>query len=247
MVRSMKTEKQANWAEAWRALALKADARALIVLVSLGGTLAWLLPWPALLLFLPPAAISAWAAYALLPNGRSAFKAYMVFVLFWALSYFLLQLWEHGSGASGQALWGALVFGARLFTILGLALLLPLCLSAVTVGRALTWYIQRVGLLFRGRMRKRVMLAAWQAGLGLAIMAAFMPRVFRAMGGLSQNLKVRAPHLPAHRRFWLLGLSALRLLGSQTWDMSVSIAARGLYRPEPWNWREPVFTKPHPS
>lgn len=233
----MKKEERMNWASAWRRLALKMDARALVALVSLGGILAWLLPWPALLVFLPPAALSAGAAYALMPDGRAALKAYMAFALFWALSYFLLQIWEHGSASAGPALWGALVFGGRLFTVLGLALLLPLCVSAVTAGRALAWYIQRVGLLFRGRTRARVMQAAWKAGLGLAVMAAFMPRVFRALKGLSQNLRVRAPHLPFYRRLWLLGLSALRLLGGQTWDMAVSITARGLYRAEPWNWR----------
>lgn len=234
----MKTAR--NWAAVWRGLALRLDARALIALVSLCGTLAWLLPWPALFIFLPPAAASAGAAYVLTPGGRAAFKAYMGFVLFWALSYFLLQIWEHGSGAALPVFYGALVFGGRLFTVLGLAMLLPLCVSAVTAGRALTWYIQRVGLLVGGRMRERVMEAAWKAGLSLAVMASFMPRVFRVLKGLSQTLKMRAPHLPLHRRLMLLGLSALRLLGRQTWDMSVSIAARGLYRAEPWNWREPV-------
>lgn len=236
----MKKEGRKKWAEAWRGLALKLDARALVALVSLGGTLAWLLPWPALFLFLPPAALSAGAAYVLMPNGRSAFKAYLCFVLFWAVSYYFLQIWEQGPGEAGAAFWGALFFGARLFTILGLALLLPLCVSAVSAGRALTWYVQRVALLFRGRARERMLEVAWKAGLALAVMAAFMPRVFRALKGLSQNLKIRAPHLPLHRRLWLLGLSSLRLLGSQTWDISISIAARGLYAPEPWNWRKPL-------
>ena len=235
----MQTEGKAAWALAWKNLALNIDARALIALVSLCGTLAWLGPWPLLCVFLPLAALSAGAAYALMPAGRGLFKAYLGFVFFWALSFFLLQLWEHSgeAGAAQAALQGALFFGGRLFSILGLALLLPLCLSAVTIGRALTWYLQRFGLLFRGKARERIMDAAWKAGLALAVMAAFMPRAFRALKGLSQNLKARAPHLPLHRRLWLLGLSALRLMGTQTWDMSVSIAARDLYRSDPWIWR----------
>lgn len=231
----MKSKNQASWAKALRRSALRVDPRLFIALVSLGGTLAWLLPWPALFIFLPPALLSAAAAYALMPGGRAALKAYLMFVLFWALSYFLLQVWE--AGASAAALRGSLILGARLLCILGLALLLPLCLSAVTVGRALTWYLQRPALLLRGRTRERLMDAAWKTGLALAVMAAFMPRVFRALRGLSQTLKVRAPHLSLRRRLWLLGLSSLRLLGTQTWDMAVSIAARDLYRAEPWQWR----------
>lgn len=226
----------------WRRLASALDARALIALVSLGGAVAWFAPWPLLLLFLLPATLSAASAYALLPDGRGAFKAYLGFVVFWAASYIFLQLWEHWgeAGAAQAAMWGGLIFGGRLFAVLGLALLLPLCVSAVTIGRALAWYLSLPASPLRGRAREKTLAAAWKAGLGLCIMAAFLPRVFRALKGLLQSVKLRAPHLPLHRRLWLLGLSALRLLSTQTWDMSVSIAARGLYSPEPWAWRAPV-------
>lgn len=214
---------------------MRVDPRLLIALVSLFGSLAWLLPWPALFVFLPPALCIAAAAYVLMPGGQAALKACLFFVLFWALSYFLLQIWEAAPPAA--AFCQALIFGARLLCIFGLALVLPLCLGAVAVGRVLTWYLERPALLLRGRLREGLMEAAWKAGLALTVMAAFMPRAFCALRGLAQTLKLRAPHLPLRQRILLLGAAILRLLGTQTWDMAVSIAARDLYRAEPWKWR----------
>lgn len=230
------------WALAFKNCALRLDPRLLVALASLCGMLAWFMPWQALLFFLPPALLAAASAYVLTPNARKALAACMGFVLFWALSYFLLQLWEHHNtaGIARHALYGALIFGGRLFAVLGLASVLPLCLSAITTGRVLTWYMQRPALLFSGRIREKMLEAAWKAGLSLAIMAAFLPQTLRAIKALSQSLKLRAPHLPLRRRLGILGMSALRLMGGRTWDMSVSIAVRGLYCAEPWGWREPV-------
>lgn len=238
-----------TWASAWRGLAISTDPRLLLVLVSLCGTLAWLLPAATLVVFLPPALLSAATVCAASSGGRTAVLSYSGFVLFWGLSYFLLQLWEHwGQGAALPILYDAFIFAARLFCIFGFAALLPLALSPVTIGRSLTWFIQRLALLegrfcrtvLRGKLRPRLMEAAWKAGLGLSIMASFLPRTFNVLRELSRTLKVRAPHLPLTRRMSLLGLAGLRILGTQTWDMAISIAARNLYRPEPWGWQPPV-------
>lgn len=238
----MKRMKEKDWAVAFKGIVLRIDARALIALVSAFGLLSWFGPWPLLCVFLPLALASFCAAYALMPGGRGFLRAYLLFVFFWLLSFFFLQLWEHAgeNGIALAALGDSLIFGARLFSMLSLALLLPLCISAVTLGRALTWYIQRLGLCCRGKTRERVMQAGWKAGLALTLMAAFMPRVFRTLKAQAQSIKLRAPQLPLHRRLWLLGLASLRLMGTQSWDMSVSIAARGLYREEPWLWRKSV-------
>lgn len=245
----MTHKKNPAWAMTWRNLAAGLDPRFLIILVSLGGTLAWLLPAPALVFFLPLAVISAATVYVSSPLGRTAVLSYGGFVFFWGASYFLLHSWEHwGDAVVMPILYASLIFSARLFCIFGLAALLPLLLTPVTIGRALTWFIQRIGLLeawfcgfvLRGKVSPRLMDAAWKAGLGLCIMASFLPRSFRALRGLSRTLKLRAPHLPLSRRLALLGLASLRLLGSQTWDMAVSITARNLYQPEPWLWRKPV-------
>lgn len=226
----------------WQRLVLGLDQRLLLALVSLGGLLAWFAPWPCLFLFFSLALLSANSAYKFLPGGRPLLKACVFFALFWVLSFFLLQLWEQWGrdGAVQSALAGAIILGGRLLAVLGMTFLLPLCLSPVSMGRALTWYLERPALLLRGGLRDKALQAAWKSGLALAVMAAFLPRTWRILRGLSQTMRLRAPQLKTHRRFWLLGLAALRVLGAQTWDMSVSITARGLYRPEPWSWREPV-------
>lgn len=229
-------------AHGWGGLVLRLDARALMALVALGGSLAWFLPWGALGLFLPLAGLSAAAAYVMLPGGRKIIAAVVVFTAFWALSFFLLQLWEHWgeAGFALSALFGALVFGGRLLAVFGLTLLVPLCLSPVTAGRVLGWYLALPAPLLPARLRPRLTWAAWQAALGLTLMAALLPRSLAALKALRQSLKLRAPQLPLHRRLWLLGLGALRLLGAQSWDMALSIAARDLYRAGPWSWRKPV-------
>ena len=242
-------KKSPPWARAWRAIIMALDPRLLIVLASLCGSAAWLTPVWMLAVFLPFAVLSAATVGASSPAGRAGVLSYTGFVIFWGLSYFLLQLWEQwGDGQTSAIFYEAFVFAARLFCIFGFAALLPMALSPVGIGRALTWFVQRLGLLegwfcravLRGRLRPRLMAAAWKAGLGLTIMASFMPRCFRVLRELSRTLKRRAPHLSLWRRLSLLGLAGLRLFGAQTWDMAISIAARDLYRPEPWSWQPPI-------
>ncbi len=231
---------------ALRLLALLAalDARALVFSVAGLGILAWILPWNGLFLLLVPACALAATAVYVMPRGRAALAAYGFFVLTWAVSRLCLYLFEH-PGAFGPALEGALLLGCRLFTLLGLALAVPLAVTPLTLGRVLSWslaWLVRLESavcfgLFRGKIKPLLGEGVWRAALALALMMAFFPRALGALSDLRRSLRLRAPKLPLHRRFTLLALAALRVLSVQTWDMTLAIASRGVYKPEPWRWR----------
>ncbi len=226
-----------------RSLLLRLDTRLLTALVSLCGILAWVMPWQVtLLLFIPALLIAATAAVEL-RDGRVALAAYGLFVLFWTVSQLLLFLLEHpGQFAAANA--RALLLGARLFALLGLALAVPLAATPLMLGRTLTWYLGWLvgterwvcAALFRGKVRPVLAEGVWRAALALCLMMAFFPRSMRAMKGLRRSLLMRAPKLPLHRRVALLGLALVRVVSAQTWDMTLAIASRNLYRPEPWIW-----------
>lgn len=220
------------------------DARGLVFAVAALGLLAWTLPWQGVLLLALPACALAGATVLLMPQGRAALAAYGFFVLAWGVSRLLLYLFEH-PGAFAPALEGAALLGCRLFTLLGLALAIPLAVTPLTLGRVLTWSLQWLvraeaavcAGLFRGKVRPRLGEGVWRAALALALMMAFFPRTLRALSGLRRSLRRRAPNLPLHRRLALLGLAALRVLSAQTWEMTLAIVARDVYRPQPWQWR----------
>jgi hypothetical protein len=224
----------------------RVDSRLLIPLCSAAGLAAWLVPRQMLGAFFFPALCLLWLAYQLLPEGKKLLRGYALFSLFWGLSHFALRLWEHPD-VFWPAMGEAGIFGVRLFSLLGLALGVPLTGSALTAGRVLTWYLQGLAVLeemlcalpcLRGRFHPRLRQSAWNCGLALAVMLAFLPRTLRTLRDLRRNLNLRAPHLSSRRRMILLGLGALRLFGAQAWSMTVSIAARDLYRPLPWTWRK---------
>ena len=222
------------------------DSRILIPFCAAAGMAAWLAPGRMLGVFFLPALFLAWLGYRILPEGKKLMRSCVVFSLFWGLSHFMLQLWEHP-----DAFWTASVeagvFALRLFCLLGLALGVSLASSALEVGRVLTWYLQRLAVLeetlcalpfLRNKFHPRLGRSAWRCGLALTVMVAFLPRTLRTLRDLRRNLNLRAPQLSRRRRLFLLGLGALRLLGMQAWSMTVSIAARDLYRPLPWTWRK---------
>ncbi|MDR2050487.1 MAG: hypothetical protein LBQ63_01765 [Deltaproteobacteria bacterium] len=221
------------------------DPRLLVPLCSFTGMAVWLLPPSILLPLCPLVLLPALAALILLPGGRAVLGVYAGFALFWSLSSFLLQFWEQG--LLSPALRAALIFGVRLCCLSGPATALGLAVSPLTLGRVLVWYMQRLGVLeaafcalppCRGILAPKLAGAAWRCGLTLAVMAVFLPRSLRVLAGLRRSLRLRAPGLAFSRRCFLLGLSALRLLSVQTWELSLSIASRDLYRPQPWAWRK---------
>ena len=183
---------------------------------------AWLLPWPWLLLLLPFALPPALAAALLLSDGWKIIRAYTLFSLFWLATFFLFRLGAE-SGAYTACL-ETLEFGTRLSCLPGAALAPALRLSALELSRIFVWYLSPFSL-------------AWRCGLALAVMLAFLPRCLRVLRGLRVSAALRAPHLSARRRIFLLGLASLRILGAQTWSMAICIAGRDLYRPGPWLWR----------
>lgn len=223
-----------------RALAAS-DPRALVAAVTVASVLAWLLPWQGMLCFFILASIVAAAACRVMPGGRQALGAYGVFVLLWTFSGFFLRIFEQ-PGALGPAMEDALLLGARLFTLLGLAMAVPMAVTPLTLGRTLAWYLQwparaeayACSLWPKGGLKPKVFTGVWRAALALALMMAFFPRLLRMLAALRRSLHLRAPRLALHRRLALLGLAVLRVCSAQTWDMALAIASRDLYRPEPW-------------
>ncbi len=228
-----------------RACLVRLDVRILVAFVSISGVLAWVLPWQGGVAFFVLACCIAATAVVELPEGRAALTAYGFFILLWTVSQLLLYLFEY-PGRFGEALAVAAHLGGRLFTLLGLALAVPLAATPVMLGRTLTWYLGWVvvserfvcSVVFRGKLRPVLSGGVWRAALALCLMMAFFPRSLRAMKALRTSLSLRAPHLPLARRVGLMGLAVLRVLSAQTWDMAVAIASRNMYRPELWEWRK---------
>ncbi|SBW09800.1 membrane hypothetical protein [uncultured delta proteobacterium] len=222
---------------------VRLDTRALVAFVSVAGVLAWVMPWPVTAFFFAAACVIALTAVVELRDGRAALAAYGIFVLIWTVSQLMLYLFEH-PGEFGAANVQAALLGGRLFTLLGLALAVPLAATPLTLGRTLTWYLGWLvgaekwvcGTLLRGKVRPVLAEGVWRAALALSLMMAFFPRSLRAMKELRRSMLMRAPRLRLHKRMALMGLALIRVVSSQTWDMTLAIASRNVYRPEPWEW-----------
>ncbi len=220
------------------------DTRILVGLVSLSGVLAWVLSWQATLCFFILAAAIAFTAAVELRDGRAALTAYILFVLLWTASQLVLYLFER-PGEFGPATAQSLLLGGKLFTLLGLAMAVPLAATPLMLGRTLTWYLGwLVGMeawvcrtVLRGKAAPVLAGGVWRAALALCLMMAFFPRSLRAMRELRRSMLMRAPSLPLRKKVVLMGLALLRVVSAQTWDMTLAIASRDLYRPEPWEWQ----------
>ena len=230
-----------------RTFLVNRDARVLVAFVSLAGLFAWLAPWQVTAFFFVIACILAFTAAVELRDGRAALTTYIIFVLVWTLSQLLLYLMEH-PGQFREANLQALSLGGKLFVLLGLALAVPLAVTPLTLGRTFTWFLTWLTgtekwlctTIFRGKVRPALSEGVWRTSLALCLMMAFFPRSMRAMRDLRRSLLLRAPSLPLRKRVAFLGLALLRVVSSQTWDMTLAIASRNLYRPEPWSWpRQP--------
>lgn len=224
---------------------IRTDVRLLVACVSVGGVLAWGMPWQVTVFFCVLAAIIAATAVRLLREARAALAAYGLFILLWTVSQLVLFLWEF-PGEVASAFAAAALLGAKLFTLLGLALAVPMAATPLMLGRTLSWYLGWVAgaerwlcaAVFRGKVRPVAAGGIWRAALALSLMMAFFPRSLRAMNGLRRSLALRAPHLKLHARVALLGLALVRIVSAQTWDMALAVASRDVYRPEPWAWGE---------
>lgn len=236
----------ARFARAARTQLARVDVRLLVAFVSVGGVLAWTLPWQGGAVFFLTACAAAATAAVELKDGRAALAAYGLFVLLWTTSQLLLFLFEN-PGRFEEAVAVSALLGARLFTLLGLALLVPLVATPLLLGRTLTWYLRWLvvaeafvcRVVFRNKARPFLAENVWRAALALTLMAAFFPRSLRAAAALRRSLALRAPRLPLYKKAALMGLALLRVVGAQTWDMALAVASRDLYRPEPWEWPKP--------
>lgn len=220
------------------------DTRLLVACVSIAGLLAWTMPWQVTLFFLTVAVVIAGTAMAELRDGRAVLVTYGVFVLIWTASQLLLYLFEH-PGAFAEATFLAVTLGGKLFTLLGLALAVPLAATPLKLGRTLSWYLGWLvgaekwfrATVLRGKGKPVLAEAAWRSALALCLMMAFFPRSLRAMKDLRRNLLMRAPRIPLYRRVGLMGLALIRVVSAQAWDMTLAIASRNVYHPGPWLWR----------
>ena len=228
-----------------RRLLRRTDTRLLLLLAALAGLAAWFVPWPWVGLLAPCAALLACVAYSLLPRGKTMLAAYGLFLLLWVAGRHSLELFET-PGAFGPALQSSVVWGIRLAIMLGFALTVPLASTPVGIGRAVHWCLHSVAQPRRRiwslwplrKIRPSVERLAWQASLAMAVMLAFIPKTAATLAAQRTSLSMRCPNMPIHRRLHLLGLGVLRALSQETWDMSLSIASRGVYRAEPWQWRK---------
>lgn len=232
-----------RFARAVRSALVRIDVRVLVALVSVAGMLAWVMPRQVTAFFFVLSCGIAFSAATLLKEGRAALAAYGFFVCMWSVSQYLLYLFEN-PGRFDTALTVSVLLGARLFTLLGLALAVPLAATPLTLARTFSWYLGWLagaeallcGTVFRGKIRPYFSGGVWRAALALCLMMAFFPRSLRAMSALRRSLTLRAPRLPLSRRVALMGIALLRVVSAQTWDMTLAIASRGLYRPGPWEW-----------
>ena len=230
-----------------RACIARIDPRLLVALVSFGGVLAWVLPWQWGAVFFILACIVTLAAITTLPAVRAAFAAYGLFLLLWMVSQFCLYLFEY-PGQVGPALAEASDLGRRLFTLLGLALAMPLATTPLVIARTLNWYLTWLtkpeevicAKVLRGKVQPMFAGSVWRAALALCLMMAFFPSSMRAVGALKKTLFLRAPHLPLHKKVVFMGLALLRVVSSRTWDMTLAITSRNMDRPGPWGWRKPL-------
>ncbi len=199
------------------------DPRVLIAVASLAGLSVWLVPGEAAILIALLAVIAAWGAGAGRKIHRNLLRGYALFLLFWVGTRFLFGWWNT---SLAQAVIEASLHGVRLVALLALGIVLSLIATPRSLGLAFAWFLKPA-------MRQN----AWKAGLAFALMLSFIPRVFRSFTALRRSLNQRCPHLGFYRRTFLLGLSILRVLSLQSWDVAMAVATRNLYRSEPWEYR----------
>ncbi|MDR1577670.1 MAG: hypothetical protein LBT86_05525 [Deltaproteobacteria bacterium] len=224
------------------------DSRLLVAALSLSGLVAWNLTWrywPIVALFWGLALIPTLTAFQLYPQARGALLAYGLFVLFWIIAQFVLYAWDK-PGQTLAAFYLASGLGIKLLTLLGLAMTMPLAATPITLGRASAWFLEKLATpwLWLKRLFPRGKKKAdsgqtpfWRVSLALTLMMAFFPRALRTARELQLSLKRRAPFLPLPKKIKFLGLALLRVVSSQTWEITLAIVSRDLDRPEPWRWR----------
>ncbi len=203
------------------------DRRVLIAIVSLVGIAIWQITG----LLLLAASVLALMVVALFPHEvkkrRHLIKVYAVFLLFWGVMKGGATLWATPGDLHGAILESA-VMTARLLTLVCLGLVLSFGSTPCELGRAFGWFLQPL-------MGK----SAWKAALALTIMLSFMPRLIVVFQGLHTHFRLRRPRIGLRARAVLFGIAVMRVLSMQSRDLAMAVAARDLYRPDPWRYRKP--------
>lgn len=181
--------------------------------------------------YLPPWCLIPWIAllclFYLHREMRTAEAAAMtrgaaIFTAIWFVLLYLYLLWQAGGGWLA-AFWQALPFTGRLaaWALLGIAFtrLSP----PVETGKAVAWFVRP---LF-GRH-------AWKAGLGMALVAWFLPLGLHLVADINASIRMRRIRLGWRRRAYLVTGTALRLMEKKAWELAVGIASRRLDEDKAW-------------
>lgn len=180
--------------------------------------------------YLPPAWLPFWlAALCLLYLHREmrTAEAYAmtrgaaIFSVVWLALLYIYLAWQAG-GKPGAFL-SALAFTGRLaaWALMGIAFtrLSP----PVETGKAVTWFLRP----FFGDK-------AWRAGLGLALVAWFLPLGLHLVADINGSLRMRRIILPWRKKIFLITGTALRLMEKKAWELALGIASRRLDSSQTW-------------
>lgn len=156
-------------------------------------------------------------------SGKWAFiRKALLFSILWAGLKFIFSLFESGEVLISAE--HALFFGIRLFTLLGVGLLLALTTSSLEFGRAVSFVLRP----FAGRTR------AWKCALSLSLMVHFIPMIMASVSDVVKTIRIRCVDVSLFRRMKLAPQILLRGFSQKSWTSAVAIAARRLDNPEAW-------------
>ena len=202
------------------------DRRLLVIASALIGFAAWQVSLETVLLINAFLFLFLWLQASLLRLKSPAAKSYAFLIIFWTISKFLLDTVSFNTSLETRIL-DASTMAARLLSLAFLSFIITYNASPRKMGAVLAWFSKPF-------LRKN----SWKASLALALMLSAMVRIGRTLKSINQTLYLRNPTLPVYRRFMLIGLTTLRILAQESENITIAIASRDLYRPEPWEPEE---------
>ena len=179
---------------------------------------AWLLPLWATGVILAFALATGLRLGLLKRSQRGKLKVYGFFLIFWALSAFLLQ-WSAGGLSWQAAAANAGALTLRLSALAALTLDLNLLLTPFALAEVTVRYLRPI----LGEAR------AERAALSLAVMLRLIPQVWHCLQALQNTRKLRCAELPAITQLRLVTETALRSLLRLAWQQSLALAARDIH------------------
>lgn len=220
------------------------DTRFLIAVVFAASIAVWVLPLMWVLLFDGIALFVFTLYFFSFRKGPLIVKSILVFISLWAVSIFFLSLWE--AGDSSVAAFKAVGLWVRWLAMMGMALLVSMSATPIQTGRAVVWFCNIVCWpevwlcqlpFLKGKVKPYMRTQTWKVGLALTLMMSLIPQVFMVITQVRQTLKLRGRGIGTIQSVTLVMLAILRSMSRYTWDMSVSVSARNLFRQEVWEWK----------